>query len=325
MRVIAGDIGGTKTILALADVAGERLRLVAEARFASADHASLEALVERFLDEHGGRGARACFGVAGPVENDVCRVTNLPWVIDARSVERVTGGPARLLNDFQAAAYGIAYVEGEGVVTLHAGVEVPRAPRAVLGAGTGLGEAIAYWAGTHYEVLPTEGGHCDLAPRSDDEIELLRWLLARHDHVSYERVVSGMGLVAAYEHLRERGAEPESPAVRKEMSHDDPAAVIGRHAVAGDDPLSGRAFDLFAGLYGAEAGNLALKVLARGGIYITGGIAAKVLPRLVKSPFLASLHAKGRMRSIVLPMPVRVVTDERVGLLGAAAFAAHIA
>ncbi len=324
MHVIAGDIGGTKTLLAVADVDGPSVKILSERRYASGAYASFEDLLRGFVAEVGEVSLPTCLGVAGPVTDGVCKVTNLPWVVDARAIEGVTHKPARLLNDFQATAYGITNVTTDAIVTIHEGTEVPNAPRAVLGAGTGLGEAIAYWSGTHYDVLATEGGHTDLAPRNDDEIALLQWLLKRHQRVSYERVVSGAGLVATYECLRERGVEAESPAVRDEMLRDDPAAVIGTHAVAGDDALSGRAFDLFAALYGAEAGNLALKCLPRGGIYIAGGIAAKVLPRLLKSPFLASMHAKGRMSDLLRSMPVRVVTDERVGLLGAASFAARI-
>jgi glucokinase len=327
MRVLTGDIGGTKTLLALADVDGTRVRVVAEERFASADFPSLTHIVARFLAVKGGRGMPACFGVAGPVLDDTCKATNLPWVIDARALERELGlGPTRLINDFQAAAYGIECVAPGDVVTVHEGTEITHAPRAVLGAGTGLGEAILYWSGDHYEVLPTEGGHCEFAPRDEVEMSLLRALIAHYGgHVSYERVVSGMGLVHAYDHLRASGFADESPAVSAEMkSTDDRAAVIGQHAVAGDDPLCAMAFDLFASAYGAEAGNLGLKVLARGGIYLAGGIAAKVLPRLVKSPFLKSLHDKGRLSDVVRAMPVRVVTEARLGLFGAAAHAGRI-
>ena len=324
MHVIAGDIGGTKTLLAVCEVEGAAVKVVTERRYASAEHASFEDILRAFVEEVGAISLPTCLGVAGPVVDGVCKVTNLPWVVDAGSVEGVTHGVARLLNDFEATAYGITNVTTEAVVTLHDGVETPRAPRAVLGAGTGLGEAIAYWSGTHYDVLATEGGHTDFAPRSDDEIALLRWLLERHAHVSYERIVSGAGLEAVYEFLRQREPEAERDAVREELMRFDNAAVIGRHAVAGDDALSGRAFDLWAGVYGAEAGNLALKCLPRGGIFIAGGIAAKVLPRLVRSPFLSALHAKGRMSALLRSMPVRVVTEERVGLLGAAARAARI-
>ncbi len=318
MKVLAGDIGGTKTLLALAEVDGARVTVLREERYDSKAHDDFEDILERFLHAHGGHGLPVGIGVAGPVEGAVCKVTNLPWLVDARSIGRVSGGAARLLNDFEAAAYGVANVASEGTAVLHAGAAVDRAPKAVLGAGTGLGEAIAYWAGTHYEVLATEGGHTDFAARTDDEAALLAWLRRRHEHVSYERVVSGAGLVTVYEHLRERGELAESARVREEMLHGDPAAVIGLHAVSGDDALCDRAFDVFAGVYGAEAGNLALKCLARGGVFLAGGIAAKVLPRLARSPFLEALHAKGRMRALVQSFPVHVVTEARIGLLGAA-------
>ncbi len=324
MHVIAGDIGGTKTLLAVCEVEGTTVKVVTERRYVSAAHARFEDILRGFVAEVGGVSMPTCIGVAGPVVDKVCKVTNLPWVVDAGDVEGVTLSPAQIINDFEATAWGVANVTNRAVVTLHEGVEVPRAPIAVLGAGTGLGEAIAYWSGAHYDVLATEGGHTDFAPRNDAEIALLKWLLERHEHVSYERIASGAGLAAVYECLRQLGVEPESDLIREELMRFDHAEVIGNHAVARDDALSGRAFDLFAGVYGAEAGNLALKCLPRGGIFIAGGIAAKVLPRLVQSPFLSALHAKGRMSALLRAMPVRVVTEERVGLFGAAARAARI-
>lgn len=322
MDVLAGDIGGTNSRLALVTLDGARAHLRVEARYPSADHPSLDAIVARFLADHGGAGRPACFAVAGPVEDGVCRVTNLPWVVTAASLAGVTGGAVRVVNDFEAAATGVDRVAPEHLVALQEGVERARAPRAVLGAGTGLGEALCVWTGERYEAIPTEGGHTDLAARNEEEDALLRWLRVRHGRVSYERVVSGPGLVAVYEHLRERDPTAESPAVRDELAGDDPAAVVGGHAVAGDDALCARAFDLWAGVYGAEAGNLALKCLARGGVYIAGGIAARVLPRLRESPFLEAFRAKGRMRALVEAMPLLVVTDPALGLLGAAACAA---
>lgn len=321
MDVLAGDIGGTKTLLAIVTLRDGRAVVRAEARYASAEHASLDAVVARFLSQHGGSALPACFAVAGPVEAGVCRVTNLPWVVSAVELTAVTRGPVRVVNDFEAAATGVDRVAPEHLVPLQENPAVPGAPRAVLGAGTGLGEAICVWVGDRYVAVPTEGGHTDLAARNDDEDALVRWLRARHGHVSYERVVSGPGLAAVYEHLRERDPDAEAPAVRAAMATDDPAAVIGRVAAAGDDGLCARAFDLWAGVYGAEAGNLALKCLARGGVFIAGGVAARVLERLRTSPFLAAFRDKGRMRGLVESMPVQVVTDPRLGLLGAAACA----
>jgi glucokinase len=324
IRTLAADLGGTKTLLALIDVTDERAHVVTEARYASAEYPSFEAIVAHFVAAHRCEGIAACIGVAGPVINNACRVTNLPWEVSAPSLEAVTHARVRLVNDFEAAAHGVDVVAPEHRVTLHEGTLVAHAPRAVLGAGTGLGEAIAYATPGGYQVLPTEGGHCDFAPRNDDEDALARWLRHRHGHVSYERIVSGPGLAATYEHLRERNVCTESAHVRAEMAHDDMGAVIGRHAVMGDDALCARAFDLFAGVYGAEAGNLALKCLARGGVYLAGGIAAKTLPRLAQSPFLAAMHDKGRMRDLVRSMHVSVITDPALGLLGAAALAARL-
>jgi glucokinase len=322
MDVLAGDIGGTKTLLARVRVGSDGVAVQREVRYASAEHPSLDAIVARFLREHGGHGLPACFAVAGPVEDGVCRVTNLPWIVSAEVLARVTGGPVRVLNDFEAAATGIDRVPGEHRVTLQDGAVKPGAPRAVLGAGTGLGEAICVWTGDRYVAVPTEGGHSDLAARNEAEDGLLQWLRGRYGHVSYERVVSGPGLAAVYEHLREKDPKASSEGVIAEMVRDDPAAVIARHALARDDGLCERAFDLWAGLYGAEAGNLALKCLARGGVFVAGGVAARVLPRLRQSPFLEAFRDKGRMRPLLESMPVHVVTDPRLGLLGAAVCAA---
>jgi glucokinase len=324
MKVLVGDIGGTKTLIALAEVASAGITLLTQQHYVSGEYKNLEDVLELFLKAHGGYGTRACFGVAGPVVDDVCKVTNLPWVVDAKSMARCHGGRVRVINDFQATALGVSCAPPESVVTLHHGVDVKHGTRAILGAGTGLGEAISYWATTHYDVIPTEGGHTDLAPRNATEDSLLQWLRAQYGHVSYERVVSGAGLVAVYNFLREHSKHSESTDVNKEMSEGDPAAVIGRRAVDHNDKLCGEAFDLWASIYGAEAGNLALKCLARGGVYIAGGIAAKVLQRLQQSPFLAAMHDKGRMSELVKAMPVRVVTDPAVGLLGAASAAARL-
>jgi glucokinase len=324
MKVLVGDIGGTKTLIALAEVASTGITLLMQESYVSKEYKNLEDILERFLKAHGGYGFRACFGVAGPVFDDVCKVTNLPWVVDARTLARCHGGRVRVINDFQATALGVSCAPPESIFTLHPGVDVQHGTRAVLGAGTGLGEAISYWASTHYDVIPTEGGHTDLAPRNPTEDSLLQWLRAQYGHVSYERVVSGAGLVAVYNFLREHTKHPESLVVKEEMSAGDPAAVIGRHAVARNDMLCSDAFDLWAGIYGAEAGNLALKCLARGGVYLAGGIAAKVLLRLEHSPFLNAMHDKGRMSDLVKAMPVRVVTDAAIGLLGAASAAARL-
>lgn len=324
MRVIAGDIGGTKTIIALAEADGPRVEVIADKRYDSKAHATLTEIVQDFAREHDLTGLRACFGIAGPTDGVTAKTTNLPWLIDARALERDTGlASVRLINDFAAAASGIECVRDADVVTLHEGESVEHAPRAVMGAGTGLGQALLYWSGTHYEVQASEGGHCDFAPRNELEVGLWRFIAARHGHVSWERVVSGMGIQNIYEYLRTSGTLPESEAVRAEMQSTDRNAVIGRHALAGDDALCVKTIEMFASAYGAQAGNLAMAAIARGGVFLAGGIAAKVLPCLRAGAFAAAYTDKGRLKGLVEKIPVRVVTEPKLGLLGAAATAAR--
>ena len=318
MRLLAGDVGGTKTLLALfeKDDTGA-VREVRSARFESAAFHGIAPMARVFLgaDVH---VDRASFGVAGPVIHDVSEATNLPWRIDARVLERDLGIPrVRLLNDFHAIALGISALSAADLFVLQDAPVDQHGPVAIIGAGTGLGEATVIPTPLGPRVLPSEGGHCDLAPRDELEIELLRWLLRRHERVSYERVVSGPGLVTLYEFLTACGHVAEQTRIREEMAENDPGAVIGEHAVAGDDPACVRAVELFCSLYGAEAGNLALKVLPTGGLYVAGGIAPKLLPKLREGGFLDSFVTKGRMSSLLRATRVSVVTNTRVGLLGA--------
>ncbi|MFN7133546.1 MAG: glucokinase [Myxococcales bacterium] len=324
MRLLAGDVGGTKTILALV----ENDRVLRRHTYPSGDFPALEPMIETFLGDDRGTVARACFGVAGPVVDDLCRATNLPWVIDARELERRLGfSRARLVNDFHALAIGIGALGPAEFAVLNEAPSDPRGPWVVIGAGTGLGEAIVVRGPAGFEVISSEGGHTDFAPRNELEIELLRFLLKRHKRVSYERVVSGPGLVALYEFMRERNDPPESAAVRAEMEQapDDVAAIVSSHALKGDDPLCEKTLELFVSIYGAEAGNLALKVVARGGVYVAGGIAPKILPKLLDGTFRAAFVNKGRLSPLVEATPVKVVLNPDVGLLGAAAIAATLA
>lgn len=312
--LLVGDIGGTKTLLRLVHGDGS---VIATERFDSKGP-GLEVLAAAFLERAGVQPAIAVFGVAGPVLDGVCATTNLPWLIDERVLERHLGlRRARLLNDFEATAYGVRHVHDDQLVTLQVGAPRNEAPIAVIGAGTGLGEAILAFTGEDYVVLPTEGGHGDFAPRSDLDDLVLRALRGRLGRVSVERVVSGLGIYEVYESLRAAGVEPESPAVAREIAAGDAGAVIGAHALAGDDPLSVRTIDLFVAAYGAEAGNMALRTLARGGVYVTGGIAPKLLPKLREGGFLRAFLDKGRMTELARQMPVHVVLDPDVPLLGA--------
>lgn len=236
MKLLAADVGGTKTVLALVEN-GVVLR---RDTYVSRDFKGLTPMVEQFLGADRGRISRACFGVAGPVENDTCRATNLPWFIDARELERQLGiTRVKLVNDFHALAIGIPSLGPDELAVLNDAPSDPNGPWVVIGAGTGLGQAVIIRGATGYEVIASEGGHTDFAPRNELEIELLRFMLQRHHRVSYERVVSGMGLIALYDFMKSRNDPPESEQVREEMARnpEEIPAIVSSHALAGDDPL----------------------------------------------------------------------------------------
>lgn len=321
--LLAGDIGGTKTLLQLAETGGN---VLAERRFDSPVYAGLNEIVAEFLRQSSAPAiAGACFGVAGPVTGGRASITNLPWRIDAAAISAQIGIPqVRLINDFQAVAYGIEALESHDLETLQAGEPQEHGVRAVIGAGTGLGEGFMVWQGECYEALPSEGSHADFAPADALQTELLRHLAARHGHVSYERLVSGPGLVNIFDFLRARERGEATPELRAAMAAGDPAAAISRYALAGDDPLASRALDLFVRIYGAEAGNLALKVLARGGVYLAGGIAPQIIAKLKDGTLLHAFADKGRFAGLLRTIPVHVVLNPQVGLLGAARVAERL-
>jgi glucokinase len=326
MRVIAGDIGGTKSLLALMEVDPDQSTygILREHTFESKRFDSLTAVVKEFLQEAGSKVNRAGFGLACPVVDDECDTTNLPWHVQrSRLAEEMNISNTILINDFEAIGYGLDLLGPEDIASLQEGTPNPRGPIALLGAGTGLGEAFLIWEADRYRVYSSEGGHADFAPRNDIEMNLLKFLWQRERHVSYERRLSGAGLVGIYKCLVQTGIEPENLSIRAEMEREDAAAVISRHAVAGTDRACVRALDLFAAVYGAEAGNLALKVLARGGVYLAGGIAPKIIDKLRDGTFIEAFRDKGRLSSFVQDVPVRVITNPKVGLLGAALVAAR--
>ncbi|MSP15112.1 MAG: glucokinase [Myxococcales bacterium] len=319
-ELLCGDVGGTKCLLGLVDAAGVPHAVMS---FPSARFARFEELCRAYLDGLDGRHEppdAACFAVAGPVDGDFCATTNLPWQLDARALAAELGlAQVRLVNDFHAQALAVLALPPADLVEIVPGRAVAGGPIAVLGAGTGLGEALLVQHGGRYEVIATEGGHKDFAPTSELQLELYRALRAQlGGRVSVERVLSGAGLAAIYRFLVERGTAPESDAVRAGMAVEDPAAVVSRHALAGDDALCVAAFALFVEVYAQEAGNLALQLLARGGVYLAGGIAAKNLPRFQDGAFARAFHDKGRMRPLVERIPVHVVTNPASGLVGAA-------
>ncbi len=326
MKVIAGDIGGTKSLLALIDIDLNRpgYDIIRERTFESRRFDSLAAVVKEFLQETGSKAKSACFGVACPFVDGECDATNLPWHIkQGRLAEEINIPDTRLLNDFEAIGYGLELLDPDDLVSLQDGTPKPSGPIALLGAGTGLGEAFLIWEADRYRVHSSEGGHVEFAPRNNIEIDLLEFLWKQERHVSYERLLSGAGIVAIYKYVIQSGSEPDNLKIRAEMEKEDGAAVISRHAIAGTDRACVRALDLFVGIYGAEAGNLALKILARGGVYLAGGIAPKIIDKLRDGAFIEALRDKGRLSSFVEDVPVRVVMNPKVGLLGAALIAAR--
>ena len=325
MSVIAGDIGGTKTLLALAEGEGADFRILAERRYDSAAYDGLEAMVRAFLaavNDRAPRPDRACFAVAGPVSGGTARqtsrITNLPWALDSEDLAAALNlKKVRLINDFVGVGYGIEALGPDDLTELQPGRPAPDAPRAVLGAGTGLGHALLIPADGHYETYSSEGGHTDFAPADPLQTELLTSLRPQFPRVSTERVLSGPGLVLIHAFLRERRGGEESAALRAAMEHGDPAAAIATFALEDKDPVAREALDLFVAIYGARAGDLALMTLSRGGLYLAGGIAPKIVERLRDGPFLAAFRTKGRMSDLMEEIPVRVVLNPQVGLWGA--------
>jgi glucokinase len=317
--VLAADIGGTNCRLALVDAAGGRLRPVVEQRFASRQHPSFASVLTRFLAARQPALGAAGIGVAGPVVNGRCDATNLPWVVDSWSIAAQLGlSEVTLVNDLEAIAYGLGALDRDDFLSLNAGQPGAPGNQAIIAAGTGLGEAGLWWDGTRHRPFASEGGHADFAPRNALEMELLRYLLTKYTRVSYERLVSGPGLLNIYGFLRDTGRGDESPELAERLRREDPAAVISRAALEEGCPLCAQALDLFVSLYGAEAGNLALKMLAVGGVFVAGGIAPKILPSLTRGAFVESFLAKGRLSPLLAGIPVQVVLSERAGLLGAA-------
>jgi glucokinase len=333
MQVLAGDIGGTKTLLAICEVgAGERpgaprIDVLESRRYDSRKFPGLGAICRAFADEVGRPvPRRAGFGVAGPVANGRSHTTNLPWILDEKDLALTLGiDSVRLANDFYALALGIQSVKPRDLITLNEGVREGKGPWAVIGAGTGLGEAIAMLNSTgEREVLATEGGHTSFAPRTELEIGVLRFLAQRYSHVSWERILSGEGLVNLTEALASITGLP-IPAALAEAIREDRAQAPAQVTAAGQkgEPLCLQVLQLFCKLYGAEAGNLALKTLATGGVYVAGGIAPRMMDFMTDGRFREAFFDKGRMRVLLEQMPVQVVLDTEAGLLGAAALAAR--
>lgn len=350
--ILAGDIGGTKTILRLVNTlvppSGQlipQLTTVYEQTYPSQDFANLNTMIGQFLAEVLAQTSQspqiqvACFGIAGPVIDNTSELTNLSWFLDAHSLEQEFNfSKVALINDFTAVGYGVLGLTAADLALLQAATPNPHAPIAVIGAGTGLGQGFLIPGDTGYQVFPSEGGHVDFAPRNPTESQLLHFLREQQQlkRVSVERIVSGKGIVSIYQFMCYQGNLPESPQLaqmfqsweQQPLSRDmrpDLAAAIAQAALNQTDPLCQKVMTLFVEAYGAEAGNLALKLLPYGGLYLAGGIAAKILPLLQRGEFLSAFHAKGRVSPLLQNVPVHVILNPKVGLIGAALYAAQLA
>ncbi|HEY2989860.1 MAG TPA: glucokinase [Candidatus Binatia bacterium] len=321
--ILAGDIGGTKTNLALYSVENDKLVPSVKNSFPSKNYPSLEAVLREFMTDSPEPVAAACFGVAGPVIDGTSKTPNLPWFLDAREIARCLDlDSVGLINDLEATGYGAATLDASEFFTLHAGRAEPHGAMGLIAAGTGLGEAMLCWKGQGYGVLASEGGHADFAARTQLEIELLAHLIDRFGHVSYERVVSGPGIFNIYSFLKDAKHLSEPAWLKERLAGGDPSAVISAAALANEAEICVQALDIFVSCYGAEAGNLALRARALGGIYVGGGIAPKILPKLNDGRFMRAFTDKGRYGEFLARIPVHVIMNQETALRGAASCAA---
>lgn len=324
MKVLASDLGGTNARFIVADVETGKVSELISLTLNCSDFESFDAVLDAFLDKAGtlvSGIAGVCIAVAGPVESGYAKVTNLPWELDGERLSAKLKMPVFLINDFEAIGWGLEGLTEDALYRLQPGSPSPRGNRALVGAGTGLGQALLSWGDGFYNVHATEGGHTDFAPQDPLQIALLEYLQRKYEHVSYERLLSGAGLVTIFKFLLEyKGLD--SPFTLAER---DAAATISNAALEASDSIAVEALDLFVSIYGAQAGNLALTVMPRGGLFIAGGIAAKILPRMTAGGFMRGFLHKGRMREVIEKIPVHIVLDPSIGLRGAALAAGHLA
>jgi glucokinase len=323
--ILAGDIGGTKTILAVFEPGAHAPAF--EETYPSREHASFDLILDAFVERHSPVLRGACLGIAGPVKQGRSQATNLPWMVDAAEVAKKLGidiQGAQLINDVEANAWGIGALEAEDMTCLNAGAAEASGNAAIISAGTGLGEAGLYWDGRGHKPFATEGGHADFAPRDELEVQLLRYLIARYGRISVERLTSGPGLVNIYEFLRDTGRGEEPAWLKEQMIVGERGRAISAAAKEQTSPLCVQALDMFMSIYGAEAGNLALKIMSTAGLYVGGGIAPKNLWKIQDGTFMKAFVAKGRMQTLLEAMPVYVIRNQRTALLGAARCAASL-
>ena len=321
--ILAGDIGGTHARIATFTVEGGRVKLVSEQIYPSHEHHNLESALRAFLTTHNVAATTACFGVAGPVRQGIALLPNLGWAVDASSLAHEIGiERAGLINDLEANAYGIAALDASDLSVINPGAADAIGNAAVISAGTGLGEAGLYWDGKILRPFACEGGHADFAPTDPLQTEMLAWLQKQYTHVSWERVLSGNGLFNIYRFLRDTGRGEEPAWLTEELKNDDPPPVITRAALEKRSPLCEMALELVIDLLGAEAANLALKIMATGGVYLGGGIVPRILSKLKEPAFMRAFTNKGRMSDMLSAVPVKAILNDGAALLGAARCAA---
>jgi glucokinase len=320
--LLAGDIGGTKTNLAVFSSDAGPYAPLAEATFPSGAYASLEALVSQFLAQNDLKISRASFGVAGPVVDGRAKITNLPWEMSEANLGQRLGFSVRLLNDLESIAYAVPFLQPEDLETLNEGEATQGGAIAIIAPGTGLGEAYLSWDGSRYRAYASEGGHADFGPNNQREIDLLHYLQDRFGHVSYERVCSGQGIANIYAFLRDSGHEEPAWLAEQLAAAGDPTPIIVNVALGEEScAICVTALNVFTSILGAEAGNLALKVLSTGGVYLGGGIPPRILPVLKQDRFVEAFRYKGRFSGLLARMPVHVILNPKAALLGAACYA----
>ena len=323
---LVGDIGGTKTNIAVLESENARFKTHYEKNFVSNNYDSLRTIVDKVINEDlksKFKITHACFGVAGPVKDGLCDATNLPWLVDSKKIAELLNLPNEyviLLNDLEAAAYGIQVLEDKDVFVLNKGVSQRKGNLALISAGTGLGESIIFWNEKKYKPSPSEGGHTDFAPRNKIEIDLLNYMINKYGRISYERILSGPGLLNVYNFFKDTTYQNTPEWLLERLKTEDPSAVISDVAILKKDIACEKALDLFVSIYGAEAGNLALTALATGGVFIGGGIAPKILEKLKEGLFMQAFTHKGRLSVLISQIPVKIILNSKIPLLGCGYF-----